>query len=205
MGHKESFPCSGRYGAVAFGLKDKGYITTGYDGNWLKDNWEYDPATDTWTQAQSLISGKRQDASVFVINNKAYLCMGTANSTPVTDFYAFDGDAKTWATLNSIANVSDDSFDDAYNFAGSGAASFAMRGKGYVVSGIKGGLSAATWEYTPETDRWVQKTDFEGAARQYSTGFAVKDRGFVVLGVSSTLQLDDMREFDPTAEYNKND
>lgn len=202
---KKPFPGTGRYGAVAFGLKDKGYIATGYDGNWLKDNWEYSPATDTWTQAQSLNSGKRQDASAFVIGNKAYVCMGTANNSAVTDFYSFDGDSKTWTTLNSIANVSDDSFDDSYNFAGSGAASFAMKGKGYVVSGVKGGLSAATWEYTPETDRWVQKTDFEGAARQYSTGFAVKDRGFVVLGVSSTLQLDDMREFDPTAEYNKND
>lgn len=200
---KKPFPGSGRYGAVAFGLGAKGYIATGYDGNWLKDNWAYDPATDTWAQALSLPSGKRQDASVFVINNKAYVCMGTANSTAITDFYAFDG--TNWATLNAIANVSDDSFDDAYNFAGSGAASFAMKGKGYVVSGIKGGLSAATWEYTPETDRWVQKTDFEGAARQYSTGFSVKDRGFVVLGVSGTLQLDDMRELDPTAEYNKND
>jgi len=202
---KADFAGTARYGAVSFALKDKGYIATGYDGNWLKDNWQYDPTSNSWKQSQSLNSGKRTDASAFVIDNKAYVCMGTANSTAVTDFYAFDGDAQTWTTLNSIANVSDDSFDDAYNFAGSGAASFSMRGKGYIVSGIKGGYSAAVWEYTPGTDRWIQKTDFEGAARSGATGFTVKDRGFVVLGASSSLTLDDMWEFDPTAEYNKND
>jgi N-acetylneuraminic acid mutarotase len=202
---KAPFAGSGRYGAVAFGLKDRGYISTGYDGNWLKDNWEYNPATDSWTQAQSITSGKRTDASVFVINNKAYVCMGTANSSAVTDFYVFDGDTKQWGPLNAIANVSDQSFDDLYNFAGSGAAAFAMRGKGYIVAGIKGTYSAATWEYTPETDRWVQKTDFEGAPRTGATGFTVKDRGFVTLGMGSSTPFDDLREFDPTAEYNKND
>jgi len=202
---KADFKGTARYGAVAFSLKDLGYIATGYDGNWLKDNWQYTPATNTWEQVQSLNSGKRTDASVFVIDNKAYICMGTANSTAVTDFYSFDGDTKTWTTLNPIANVNDDSFDDAYNFAGSGSASFAMKGKGYIVSGIKGSYSGAVWEYTPGTDRWVQKTDFEGAARTGATGFSVKDRGFVVLGASSSLNLDDMWEFDPNAEYNKND
>lgn len=200
---KADFGGSARYGAVAFALSDKGYIATGYDGNWLKDNWQYNPATNSWTQAQSLNSGKRQDASAFVINNKAYVVMGTANSTPVTDFYSFDG--TNWTTLNSIANVSDDSFDDAYNFAGSGAASFVISGKGYITTGTRGSYTAATWEYDPATDRWVQKTDFEGAARTYATGFTVKNRGFVVLGQSSSLQLDDMREFDPNAAYNKND
>ncbi|MFY0253862.1 Kelch repeat-containing protein [Chitinophaga sp. 30R24] len=205
---KADFGGTARYGAVAFSVTTKGvgqgYIATGYDGNWLKDNWAYDPASNTWTQAQSLISGKRQDASVFVINNTAFVCMGTANNSPLTDFYSFNGDDLYWKTLNSIANVSDDSFDDLYNFAGSGAASFAMRGKGYIATGTRG---AACWEYNPGTDRWVQKTDFEGAPRTAATGFTVKDRGFVVLGQSnsSTQVLDDMWEFDPTAEYNKND
>jgi N-acetylneuraminic acid mutarotase len=207
-----AFPGAARYGAIAFAVKDKnskdkGYITTGYDKNWFNDNWQFNPETKTWVQAQSLTVGKRQDASVFVINNKAYVCMGTANSTAVTDFYAFDGGTEAWSPLNPIANVSDDSFDDNYNFAGYGAASFVMNGKGYIVSGLKGSgsYSAATWEYTPGTDRWIQKTDFEGAARYGATGFSVKNRGFVVLGQSSSLQFDNMFEFDPNAEYNKND
>ncbi|PSL47583.1 Kelch motif protein [Chitinophaga niastensis] len=202
---KADFAGSPRYGSVSFALKDKGYITTGYDGNWLNDNWQYDPATNAWTQASSLNNGKRTDASAFVIGNKAYVCMGTANSTFITTFYSFDGDTQSWTTLRPIDNVSDQSYDDAYNFKGSGAASFAMRGKGYITSGSKGSLSSATWEYTPETDLWLQKTDFKGAARTGATGFTVKDRGFVVLGVSSSQPFDDMFEFDPTATYNAND
>ncbi|WP_167021142.1 kelch repeat-containing protein [Chitinophaga sp. Cy-1792] len=202
---KADFGGTARYGAVGFALKDQGYIATGYDGSWLKDNWMYDPTTDTWAQQQSINSGKRTDASVFVIGNKAYVCMGVANGQNVVDFYAYDADAKSWTQLRDIANTSDQPYDDAYNFAGYAAASFAMKGKGYIACGTKTGLSTACWEYDPTTDLWIQKTDFEGAARNYATGFTVKDRGFVVLGTSASQPFDDMREFDPTAEYNAND
>ncbi|CAL1520081.1 kelch repeat-containing protein [Chitinophaga sp. MM2321] len=202
---KADFAGSARYGAVSFALKDKGFITTGYDGNWLKDNWKYDPTTDSWAQAPSLNTGKRTDASSFVIGNRAYVVMGTANSTFISDFYAYDGDTDNWVQLRAIDNLSDDSYDDSYNFKGSSAAAFAMKGKGYIVSGTTGGLTSAVWEYTPGSDTWVQKTDFEGAARTGAVGFSVKDRGFVVLGTSSSQAFDNMFEFDPTAEYNKND
>ncbi|WP_143307855.1 Kelch repeat-containing protein [Chitinophaga vietnamensis] len=201
---KADFAGTARFGAVSFALKDQGYIATGYDGNWLKDNWRYDPGTNTWTQAESLNSGKRQDASSFVINNRAYVCMGTANSTFITDFYAYDADSAHWITLRPIDNINQ-TYDAAYNFKGSGAASFAMKGKGYIATGTKGALSTAVWEYDPTTDLWNQKTDFEGAARSGATGFTVKDRGFVVLGVSSGQPFDDLYEFDPNAAYNKND
>lgn len=202
---KAPFPGTARYGAVSFALKDLGYIATGYDGNWLKDNWKYDPAANTWEQAESLTSGKRVDANAFVIGNKAYVVMGTANGSYVSDFYSFDGDTKKWTALRSIDNISDQSYDDDYNFKGSGAAAFAMKGLGYVVSGTKSSLSSAVWEYNPGTDLWVQKTDFEGAARNGATGFGAKDRGFVVLGTSSSQPFDNMFEFYPTDEYNQYD
>ncbi|MBV7531855.1 kelch repeat-containing protein [Chitinophaga sp. sic0106] len=206
---KANFAGTARYGAVGFSLtksgSEYGFFATGYDGNWLKDNWRYDPTADSWTQVQSMNLGKRTDASVFVINNKAYVSMGTANSVNVTDFASYDADADNWTTLRSISNISDDSYDDAYNFAGYAAAAFTIKGKGYIASGLKSGLSTAVWEYDPASDLWTQKTDFEGAGRSYTTGFAAKDRGFIVLGTSSSQPFDDMWEFDPAAEYNKND
>ncbi|MCW3467556.1 Kelch repeat-containing protein [Chitinophaga nivalis] len=202
---KNDFPGTKRYGAVAFSLNNKGYITTGYDGNWLKDTWEYDPAKDLFTQVDSYPGNKRSDASVFVINNRAYVMMGTSSASFVSDFFAFNGNTRKWEPLRSIDNLSDDSYDDDYNFKGSGAAAFALRGKGYIVCGNKGSLSTAVWEYTPEGDTWLQKTDFEGAARSGAVGFTVKNRGFVGLGASSSLYLDNFFEFDPTAEYEKND
>lgn len=38
------------YTATGFSINSKGYIGTGYDGNSKKDFWEYDPATNSWTQ-----------------------------------------------------------------------------------------------------------------------------------------------------------
>jgi hypothetical protein len=39
-----------RYSAVSFSIGSKGYIGTGYDGAYKNDFWEYDPATNVWTQ-----------------------------------------------------------------------------------------------------------------------------------------------------------
>ena len=41
-----------RYGAVGFSIGSKGFIGTGVDffGNYYNDFWEYNPATNTWTQ-----------------------------------------------------------------------------------------------------------------------------------------------------------
>ena len=36
--------------AVGFSIGSKGYIGTGYNGSLYKDFWEYDPATNAWTQ-----------------------------------------------------------------------------------------------------------------------------------------------------------
>ncbi len=53
-GHrKRTSESSGASSAVGFSIAGKGYIATGYDGNYLKDIWEFDPANGTdgaWTQ-----------------------------------------------------------------------------------------------------------------------------------------------------------
>ena len=61
---KTDYPGSARNDATAFGLSDKGYLGSGYDGNYLKDFYSYTPLTDTWEQIVSLgrqqASGSRQ-------------------------------------------------------------------------------------------------------------------------------------------------
>lgn len=201
------FGGSARIGAVAFSVLDKGYVGTGNDGNYLIDMWKYDPDTDKWTEENTFNSGKRTNASAFVINDKAYVCMGTNNNSYVTDFYEFDPVTTKWKELRKIDNVSDETYDDNYNFKGSNAAAFAMNNKGYICTGLKGSgsLSTAVWEYDPVNDTWTQRRDFEGAARTDAVGFSIKNRGYVMLGSSSNLPFDNMFEFDPLATYNKND
>src|SRR5205823_1893159 len=48
---KAGFGGGGRAYIVGFSIGTKGYMGTGYDGSTSKkDFWEYDPATDAWTQ-----------------------------------------------------------------------------------------------------------------------------------------------------------
>src|SRR5690606_16463821 len=69
-----------RYGAVAFSIGSRGYIATGNGAGsegYLKDLWEYNPASNSWTQKASLTGSKRQDAVAFVYNEKAYVVTGS--------------------------------------------------------------------------------------------------------------------------------
>ena len=57
--------------AVAFSIGSKAYIGTGQDdSSYYKDFWEYDPATDTWTQKADF-GGDRRDAPLLVFPSEA--------------------------------------------------------------------------------------------------------------------------------------
>lgn len=194
---------SGRYDAVGFGLNNKGYVCSGYDGNYLKDFFSYDPASNTWTQEISPGGSKRTEASVFVINEKAYLCLGSNNGAYVNELWEYDG--SSWTEKRKMTNVSSDSYDDDYAMTRANSVAFTLDGKGYITTGTTGGLTSTTWEYNPTDDTWIERTSFEGTAREGAVGFSVNGRGYVTTGRSSSLRLDDMREFLPTAEYDEND
>lgn len=202
---KADFAGTARYGAVAFAIRSKGYVGTGYDGNMLKDFWEYNPDTDTWTQKVSVGGSKRRDAVAFVIDEKGYIVTGVDNGSYVTDFYRYSPEDDKWEALNAIADVSDDSFDDDYSIVGINGTAFTLNGKAYVATGGPGYPGNSTWEYNPITDRWVQKTNFEGSNRYEAVSFTVKNQAFVATGRSSGYYLDDVWTFDPDAEYEEND
>lgn len=102
--------------AVGFGTDQYGYVGCGYDGNHLKDFWRYDEGSDSWTQITSIGGSKRMGASAFVIDGTAYVVGGENNSESVTDFWAFDPDTETWTEKREISNVSDDDYDDMWEF-----------------------------------------------------------------------------------------
>lgn len=209
---RADFGGSARYSAVAFSINGKGYISTGFDGNYLKDIWEFDPAdgaNGSWKQRVSMSGEKRMGAVAFVYNKKAYVCTGTYSGGTTNDLNVFDPsqpEGQAWTALRKISNVSDDSYDDNYNIVRSKAVAFIMNDKAYVCTGQNGGVYKDTWEYDFATDTWIQKTPFEGAARYGACAFSINNRGFVLLGQSSTSgtgYLEDIREFFPAQEYNE--
>ena len=92
-----------RNGAAGFAVGSKGYVTTGYtvykDDDpmhtggyaYLKDTWEYDPATNEWRQMDDYPGDARINAIAFTIGNYGYVGTGQSKDDKQTkDFYRFD-------------------------------------------------------------------------------------------------------------------
>jgi len=201
------FGGTARYGAVAFALSNQGYVVSGNDGNFLKDTWVYDASANEWTQGVSFYGSKRSDASVFIYNNEAFVLGGINNGTYLNDFYAFSPATNTWRELRKISSVSDDDYDDDYGdlIRRANGMSFVLGDKAYYTMGTRSGILASTWEYDFSTDLWVEKTSFEGSAREGGIGFSLDGRGYILTGNNSSYRFDDMWEFFPGDEQSDDD
>jgi N-acetylneuraminic acid mutarotase len=194
----EDFPGTERYAALAFGIENKGYVGTGYDGNELKDFYKYDEASATWSTITSLGGAKRRNGASFVINNIAYVGFGSNNGSLVSDFWAFDPSSESW-----IRKVDTSNDDDSQNR--SSTAAFAANGLGYVSTGSVGGVTKTTWEYSPSTDKWTERSEFQGAARQNACSFSFGTYGYVLAGNSGSSYFDDIWVFHPNQAKNDYD
>ena len=96
-----------RQEAVGFAVNGKGYIGTGDNcssGTNYKDMWEYDPATDTWTEIDEFAGSARRYLSSFVIGNKAFCGLGTSGVN-YADLWEFDQTLSVISTDNSFLEV----------------------------------------------------------------------------------------------------
>ena len=184
---KEDFEGSGRAGAVAFSIGNKGYLGTGYDSNGNKnDFWEYNPDNDTWSQKADFGGTKRYFAVGFSIGNKGYI--GTGYDTGTTkDFWEYSPISNQWL------QKSDFSGSARYSAVG-----FSIDGKGYIGTG--NGYSVGNmndfWEYNPDTDTWSQKEDFGGTKRNNAVGFSIGDKGYIGTGNDGSYK-NDFWEYNP--------
>lgn len=199
---KADFVGSARYGAVSFALESFGYLGCGYSGNYLKDIYKYNPASDSW-DVVPFPGAKRVGASAFVIDDKAYLVGGINNQQYVYDFWSFDGEA--WTQKRDVSNTSDDSYDDDYNIVRAYGIALVIDGQAYYTTGESGSLRGDTWAYNPIKDIWEEKTSFEGASRTGAVGFSFGNKGYVATGRSSSYRFDDLYEFHPFEEYEEYD
>ena len=202
-----------RYGALAFSIKNRGFVGGGHYVSDLKDMWEYDPATKFWKQAPSLGGSKRQNGFVMVINDIAYVGGGSNNSQLVKDFYKFeinpDGTG-TWTQRNGLTGKDANGNAVAQPRPRDAGSTFSIGNYGYLVSGSptsisQGGLGALsdTWQYDPSSDTWIQYFSFStntpttGNARASAIGFAIGDYGYLTTGGSGNVKLDDCWKFNP--------
>ena len=193
------FPGTARYDAVAFTTENTAYVGSGFDDNWLKDFYRYNPATDSWAQVVSLGGSKRESATAFSLNGRHYVGTGRNNGIYEFDFWQYDPEISTWRRMEDLDE------DDDYNIARHGAVSFTLGNLGYVATGSNGVNMSSVWAYDPALDEWEEKTAFEGISRTEAVSFVVNGRAFITTGRNGGARFDDLREFFPNEEFDEDD
>jgi N-acetylneuraminic acid mutarotase len=200
------FTGTARYNAVAFAIGSRGYVGTGYDGDYYRsDFFAYDPSTNTWIEIANFPGGKREEALAIVFSEKAYFMTGRNNGVYNSDLWVFDPEGeKVWTEITP-----DDEEDYYDEFVAAvrrhDANALVLNDKIYIVNGNTGSTSSTVYEFNPLTGFWDTKTSFEGSERYLGIAFTLQNRGFVGLGQNSTRRWDDIWEFFPDIEYDDAD
>ena len=199
-----NFPgINARRDAVAFSIRDSGYIAGGLGGRALNDLLVYDPIFNNWTSKTSMPES-RYAACAFVYNNKAYVVTGTGSSgNMVKEMLCYDPGTTQWTALGDIINTSAITKDDDYtDIARSNAVLFVLGDYAYLTTGtINGSYTAKTWMYDIKNDLWTRKTPYQRQLREGAVGFTVNGRCFVALGSGGGAYYTNTSEFRPDLTY----
>jgi len=85
--------------------------------------------------------------------------------------------------------------------ARSGASSFTIGDRGYVVGGYDGKKHLSDlWEYDMDKNSWAQKASFPGVARKAAVAFAVNGKGYYGTGHDGNNNLTDFWEYDSASD-----
>jgi tetratricopeptide (TPR) repeat protein len=171
---RANFGGTARYGATGFSIGTKGYIGTGYYGNFKKDFWEYDPATKAWTQKADFGGERRHYAVGFSIGGKGYIGTGSNalyGGSLKKDFWEYDPATNIWTQKADFGGT-----------ARHAAVGFSIGSKGYLGTGWDNASKKDFWEYDPASNVWTEETDFEGTARNSAVGFSIDSKGYIGMG-----------------------
>ena len=166
-----------KFVAAGFSIGTKGYIGTGRDlgsgSGFTKDFWEWDQASNTWTQKADFGGTDRMAAVGFSIGTKGYIGTGWDVGLVFTkDFWEWNQATNTWTKKA--------------DFAGPGryrAAGFSIGTKGYIGTGYDGGMYYTDfWEWDQASNTWTQKADFGGVARLSAASFSIGTKGYMGTG-----------------------
>ncbi len=172
--------------ASQFGTK--GYIGFGNRGflwpyTYCEDFWEWDQATDTWTQKASNSNFAIGGAVAFSIGSKGYVTIGgiiwewDQVSNTWTQKATFYGHNRIWGIGFSIGSL---------GYVGTGDTAGAYKGQ-----------TKSFWQYNPSTDTWTRLEDFGGTRRGHAIGFSIGNKGYIGTGRDPDSVRSDFWEFSP--------
>lgn len=185
---KTPMPSDGRVISNVFVIANNAYIAGGFKAGYIymDEVWQYDPATDTWTQKAALPATVGGGAA-FTIDNKGYVVSGRINAINSNGVYEYDPALNSWTTKN--------------NFPGPPRYSscvFVLNSKAYIGLGYNP-LQNDLWQYEPVNDSWSQMANFPGGSREGTVHFALNGLGYVGCGLNNLgtyAGLDDFYTYD---------
>jgi len=177
------------FSGVAFSIFNKGYAGLGTEigtssGKFKKHMFQYDPETNTWKKLKDFPGTPRIDASVFVIQNKAYIGTGYDGGN-TRDFYAYD------PTMDSWKRIADFAGGDLHASVGIGTGK-----RGFIVAGARAPRDFNfVYEYIPNTNTWERKHDLPSYQRNFLSGNDI-DSNCLLAGGGGSYEIDKrLRDF----------
>ena len=176
---------------MAFSIGTKGYLFGGFDENidGTSTLWEWDQATDTWTQKSDIPSGERVSGIAFSIGNKGYVTIGY-HMGMYNDLWEWDQATDTWTKK---ANLPAEPRGQ--------SSCFVIGTKAYLAGGFDSDYSRLNdfWEWDQATDTWTQKTDLPESLSA-SAAFSIGTKGYLASGNSQIGQSNKLWEWDQTMD-----
>ena len=174
---KANYPNFPRHRCAAFSIGNKGYMGIGHINSGLisddyHDWWEFDPATNSWTQKADY-PVDRYGTATFVIGNKGYMGTGQKQSAPdQKDFYEYDPITNIWTQKADFPMTS------------AGNLGFAINGMGYM------GISSGTglYRYDPTLDTWTAVST-PITSSDYGSIFVISNKAYIVPAYSTALYM----------------
>lgn len=220
---KANFGGVGRHRAVGIAIANKGYMGLGHvNGTGVdisyKDWWQYDPASDTWTQKANF-PVNNHGATSFATSTRGYIGGG---SSLTNEFYEYNPVTNSWSPIapclispgdtqgfsvgekgyvyqtnqlaeyNPLTNSWSMKTPAPINF-GNWSCSFATNSSGFIKSGTN------FYEYKPGNDTWIQRASFPGLMSNGSSAFCKDGKGYVTCGYVGSLSIvtNEVWEFNP--------
>ena len=140
------FPGVERDDAVDFILGEDVYVASGLSPWWASqgDFYRMNVSNGQWESVAPMPPGmERQYASAFVIQNQAFVFGGYNAGVFLNDLWRYDPVLNLWSACNNLPSN-----------GRSGAASFVLNGKAYIVGGKQANSAASdeVWSYDPQSD-----------------------------------------------------
>lgn len=178
---KNDFPGKARVGAISITVADRVFAGLGYSGTtelelysdttYLRDFWEYHPATDRWSKRADYPGYGTNKASVVTINEELYVFHGFTQKGSNREVWKYSPSSDTWSRMND--------FPKRHRYC---TVAVSNGQRVFAGTGFNTLNNNEWWEYIVANDSWQQRKSMPDTGRCNAISFVVNNRIFVATG-----------------------